>query len=74
MFKPLLIAQGGMRGVAYTDVIQGFILIIGCLCMIIIGFYAYGGLPAVYDLFLDHSPNIVAAPGIQTPEPLCLIS
>lgn len=63
-----------MRGIAYTDVVQGFILIVGCLFMLIIGFYAYGGttnqnlmlilgLPAAYEKMLEHSPQLVAAPG-----------
>lgn len=32
-----------MRGVAYTDVIQGVLLLVGFVAMIIIGITEYGG-------------------------------
>lgn len=35
---------GGMRGVAYTDVVQGALMLSSFISLVVIGFYEFGGL------------------------------
>jgi len=56
---------GGMRGVAYTDVLQGFCLIIGSFFMGIVAIYAHGGLIEAYDIIQHNWPEKTQVPDFE---------
>ncbi|MEM7008648.1 MAG: sodium:solute symporter family protein [Thermodesulfobacteriota bacterium] len=53
---------GGLRSVAWTDVIQGVILLLGCAIIFIAIQYQYDGLSSAAEYFKTNSPDIWAAP------------
>ncbi|MEM0896288.1 MAG: sodium:solute symporter family protein [Verrucomicrobiota bacterium] len=55
-------AMGGLRSVAWTDVIQGVILLVGILGVFVALQFHYGGLPGVSDQLEASRPEIWAAP------------
>lgn len=54
---------GGMRSVAWTDVIQGILLLTGCISIFVIIQYHYGGLSTVADKLLATKPQLWDVPG-----------
>jgi len=45
----LYTCSGGLEAVVYTDVIQGVVMIVGCLLILIIGLYRVGGFTGLAD-------------------------
>ena len=54
---------GGMRSVAWTDVIQGGLLGVGCLIILYILVTAKGGLPAATAMIEESAPEKLQVPG-----------
>lgn len=53
---------GGMRSVAWTDVIQGILLLVGCLFIFGIIEYQYGGLSGVAEKLIKTKPELWTPP------------
>lgn len=53
---------GGLRSVAWTDVIQGVILLLGCALIFVAIEYQYGGLTKTAEYFVTTSPQTWAPP------------
>jgi len=53
---------GGMRSVAWTDVVQGTILLAGLGCILFMLVTMDGGLPAAHDVIARDAPEKLAAP------------
>lgn len=53
---------GGLRSVAWTDVIQGIILLFGCALIFIAIEYQYGGLTSTAQYFITERPDAWAPP------------
>ncbi len=54
---------GGMRSVAWTDAVQGTLLLVGCLVLLLILVGTDGGLPAVSADVAQTAPEKLEAPG-----------
>lgn len=55
-------AMGGMRSVAWTDVTQGAILLVGVLVLFTTGMFFYGGTAFISEALETHRPEIWARP------------
>ncbi|MGB2692586.1 MAG: sodium:solute symporter family protein [Thermodesulfobacteriota bacterium] len=53
---------GGLRSVAWTDVIQGVILLLGCAVIFIAIEYQYGGLTSTAEYIMTKQPDTWAPP------------
>jgi len=53
---------GGLRSVAWTDVIQGIILLLGCALIFIAIEYQYGGLSSTADYYINNREQAWAPP------------
>lgn len=53
---------GGLRSVAWTDVIQGVILLFGCVVIFIAIEYQYGGLTSTAEYIMTNQPDVWAPP------------
>ncbi|GJM17172.1 MAG: sodium/pantothenate symporter [Thermodesulfobacteriota bacterium] len=53
---------GGLRSVAWTDVIQGIILLLGCALIFIAIEYQYGGLTSTAEYFITERPDAWSPP------------
>lgn len=56
---------GGMRSVAWTDVIQGVLLLCGCLFIFGIIQYQFGGLPASAKELISSHPHLWTPPNTE---------
>ena len=56
---------GGLRSVAWTDVIQGVILLIGCALIFIAIEYQYGGITKTAEYFITERPEAWAPPSLE---------
>ena len=54
---------GGMRSVAWTDVIQGILLLSGCTCILYVLLTTEGGLPAAVQVIATEYPERIQSPG-----------
>jgi SSS family solute:Na+ symporter/sodium/pantothenate symporter len=54
---------GGMRSVAWTDVIQGGLLLVGCSCILYILLTSRGGIPAATEAIAASEPEKLQVPG-----------
>ncbi len=54
---------GGMRSVAWTDVIQGWLLLVGCGAILYILVTSRGGLPAATEAIAASTPQKLEVPG-----------
>ncbi|MEE2777263.1 MAG: sodium:solute symporter family protein [Acidobacteriota bacterium] len=54
---------GGMRSVAWTDVIQGTLLLVGCTCILYILLTSKGGIPAATEAIQRTEPQKLQVPG-----------
>lgn len=54
---------GGMRSVAWTDVVQGGLLLFGCACILYILLTSQGGIPAATEIIRDTEPEKLQVPG-----------
>lgn len=57
---------GGMRSVAYTDLVQGIIFFLGTIIFLIGTFYAFGDLTLSTDYLLQHETSKVLLPDTDT--------
>ncbi|GAW92336.1 sodium:solute symporter family protein [Calderihabitans maritimus] len=57
---------GGMRAVAYTDVMQGIALLVGILALLIGSIKVWGGLPAATQYMIAEVPKKVGVPSLET--------
>lgn len=53
---------GGMRSVAWTDVIQGLLLLLGCVCIFGAIEFEYGGLSAAAEQLITARPDLWEPP------------
>ena len=53
---------GGLRSVAWTDIIQGVILLFGCALIFIAIEYQYGGLTSTAEYIMTNRPDVWAPP------------
>ncbi|MCP4482692.1 MAG: sodium:solute symporter family protein [bacterium] len=53
---------GGMRSVAWTDVLQGVILMIGCIVLFLVIIMQYGNLEAASEVLKNSQPHILEVP------------
>lgn len=53
---------GGMRSVAWTDVIQGILLMAGCIVIFFMIEYQYGGLSAAAEYLISSRPDLWIPP------------
>jgi len=53
---------GGLRSVAWTDVIQGIILLLGCVLIFIAIEYQYGGLTSTAEYYINNREQAWAPP------------
>ena len=56
---------GGMRSVAWTDVIQGLILLAGCILIFTALGYRYGGFVHLFERLQELRPDFWEPPGIR---------
>ena len=56
---------GGMRSVAWTDAIQGVLLLVGVAAIFIIISFHYGGLPATAEIIKNTRPEFWAPPTLE---------
>ena len=56
---------GGLRSVAWTDVVQGVILFIGVMAIFAVVQVHYGGLPAATEAIQQHRPELLAVPSLS---------
>ena len=54
---------GGMRSVAWTDVVQGSLLLVGCACILYILLTSKGGIPAATEAIVRSEPQKLQVPG-----------
>lgn len=54
---------GGVRGVAYTDIVQGILMIGGSIVLAIILVVKAGGLTAINTSMMSQNPDLLAPPG-----------
>ncbi len=54
---------GGMRSVAWTDVVQGGLLLVGCSCILYILLTSQGGIPAATAVIVEAEPEKLQVPG-----------
>lgn len=54
--------MGGMRAVAWTDAIQGFLLLFGCISIFLLFTSHYGGLNTLIQQAIQARPNLNEAP------------
>lgn len=57
---------GGMRAVAYTDMMQGIALLVGVLLLVIGAIVLWGGLPTATDYMAAVSPEKIGVPSTGT--------
>ncbi|MEX2015977.1 MAG: sodium:solute symporter family protein [Candidatus Hydrogenedentales bacterium] len=53
---------GGMRSVAWTDVVQGLLLCSGCACILYVLLTAQGGLPGAAEVIREQAPQKLQTP------------
>lgn len=53
---------GGMRSVAWTDVVQGILLFVGCGCILYVLVAKEGGLPAATETIVQIAPAKIGVP------------
>lgn len=56
---------GGMRSVAWTDVVQGVMLFLGLLVVLAVAWHAAGSLDGLSRDLLEHRPKLVRVPSWQ---------
>jgi SSS family transporter len=56
---------GGLRSVAWTDVLQGVLLLFGVMTIFIVAQSAFGGLVGAADTIRQTRPELLQAPSIQ---------
>lgn len=54
---------GGVRGVAYTDIVQGILMVVGSIVLAIIVVVKGGGLTAISESIASQNINLIAPPG-----------
>lgn len=57
---------GGMRSVAYTDMMQGIALLVGVFLLVIGAIVLWGGLPTAADYMAATSPEKIGVPSTDT--------
>jgi SSS family transporter len=57
---------GGMRSVAYTDLLQGILLLVGVFFLLIGAFLTWGGLPTIADYMTAYAPEKIGVPTTGT--------
>lgn len=54
---------GGVRGVAYTDILQGLLMVGGAMAIVVVIVAKAGGLAAISNSLLSQDPNLMVPPG-----------
>lgn len=53
---------GGMRSVAWTDAIQGIMLLIGCIGLAFVAWFVYGGIEVASNIVVSKEPDFLSPP------------
>lgn len=59
----LYTSMGGLRGVAYTNVFQGLLMVFGTISIAVIMIREGGGLASITKTLAAQDPNLIVAPG-----------
>lgn len=67
IFVVLYVGLGGMRSIAWTDLVQGVLMVGTVLLAYVLIVRSAGGLVAVHEALLQHSPEHLQRPGAGPP-------